>query len=72
MESLSLPQRLYYRYLSRAYAFMFALSRRSFLGIRLVALVRWLPILLLLWGWLRRWPGPVLIALVLLLSLIHI
>ncbi|CUS05436.2 protein of unknown function [Candidatus Promineifilum breve] len=71
MESLSLPQRLYYRYLSRAYAFMFALSRRSFLGIRLVALVRWLPILLLLWGWLRRWPGPVLIALVLLIIWIN-
>ena len=64
MESLSLPQRLYYRYLSRAYAFMFALSRRSFLGIRLVSLVRWVPILLLLWGWLRGWPRPALIGLV--------
>lgn len=71
MESLSLFQRVYYRYLSRAYALMFALNQRSILGIRLVALVRWLPILVLLWGWLRLWPGPVLVILLLLVIWIN-
>ncbi len=71
MERLSLPQRVYYGYLSRAYALMYDLTRRSFLGIGLVSLVRWLPILVLLWGWLRRWPGPVLVGLLLIIIWIN-
>jgi hypothetical protein len=67
MESLSPLQRAYYSYLSRAYAFMFDLSQRSLLGIRLVALVRWIPIVILLWGWFKRWPGPALIILLLII-----
>lgn len=65
MDSLPPLKRAYYSYLSRAYALMFDLSRRSILGISLISLVRWMPIFILLWGWLRRWPGPVLAALLL-------
>jgi len=63
MDSLPLPRRAYYGYLSRMYAFMHALSTRSVLGIRLKSLVRWLPILALLIGWLFNWPLPVMIGL---------
>lgn len=65
MEALSPIQRLYYATLSRMYALMYALSRRSFLGIRLATWARWLPIVALLVGWVRDWPSPVMIGLLL-------
>ena len=71
MDSVSPLRRLYYGYLSRAYALMHALNHRSFLGIRLSSLLRWLPILILLYGWLRRWPLALLIALVVLVIWIN-
>ena len=66
MDSLSTPRRLYLNYLSRAYAMMHALNYRTFLGLRLSSLARWLPVLLLAVGWLRMWPAPLLIALLFL------
>lgn len=56
MNSVSPLRRAYYSYLSRTYALMYALSRRSVLGVRLIILVRWVPILALAWGWVRGWP----------------
>ncbi len=65
MESLPPLRRAYFSYLSRAYAVMYQLHKRSILGIRLVSIARWLPILLLVIGWLKRWPQPALIGLLL-------
>lgn len=67
MESLSPLRRAYLNYLSRTYAVMYRLHKRSMLGIRLASIARWLPILLLVSGWLRRWPLPILIGLLLLI-----
>ncbi|MBP6015393.1 MAG: hypothetical protein KA586_01605 [Candidatus Promineofilum sp.] len=63
MDSLSTPRRLYLNYLSRAYATMYMLNYRTFLGIRLSSLVRWVPIILLVIGWLQLWPAPLLVGL---------
>lgn len=63
MGSLSPIKRLYFGYLSRMYAFLYWLNRRSFLGIRFSTMARWLPILALLVGWVSRWPAAVLVAL---------
>lgn len=60
MDSLSLPKRIYYGYLSRMYRLTYRVSRETVLGVRLKTLVRWLPILLLLIGWVANWPLPVL------------
>ena len=60
MNSVSPLRRAYYNYLSHAYALMYALSRRSVLGVRLIFLIRWIPILALAWGWIRGWPAPVM------------
>lgn len=65
MESLSPLRRAYYNYLSRAYAVMYRLHKRSLLGIRLVSIARWLPILVLIIGWRQHWPVPALIGLLL-------
>ena len=65
MEALSPVHRLYYAYLSRMYALMHALSRRSFLGIRLATWLRWLPIVALLAGWVLDWPSPGMVTLLL-------
>lgn len=67
MNSVSSLRRAYYSYLSRAYALMYALNRRSVLGLRLVTLIRWVPILALLWGWIRGWSVPVMILLLLII-----
>ena len=71
MDALSPLHRAYYAYLSRMYALAHGLNRRSLLGIRLGALVRWLPIMALFVGWVMAWPSGVMVA-ILLLSLIHI
>jgi hypothetical protein len=63
MDDLGPLRRIYYAYLSRMYALTHALSRRGFLGIRLATWARWLPVVLLLVGWVRRWPPVALIAL---------
>ena len=65
MEALSPVHRLYYAYLSRMYALAYALNRRSLLGIRLATWLRWLPIIVLLAGWVMDWPPPLMIALLL-------
>ena len=67
MEKLSPWRRLFLSYLSRAYALMNALNRRSFLGIRLKTLARWIPILLFLIGWWRNWSAALLVLLLLLI-----
>ncbi len=67
MESLSPLRRAYFNYLSRAYAVMYALYNRSILGVRLVVFARWVPILMLLFGWIQRWPAPLLIGLLLVI-----
>ncbi len=64
-------RRTYYAYLGRAFALMHAIHRRSILGIRLLTLVRWLPIILWLYGWLRRWPVEILLILALLILWIN-
>lgn len=71
MESVPPLRRAYYGYLSRSYALMYALNRRSVLGIRLVALVRWIPILVLIWSWVRGWSPPVMILLLLIVLWIN-
>lgn len=71
MASLPLLRRLYFLYLSRAYAVMYGLIQRRILGFRLSNLVRWLPILLLLFGWLRDWPAGILIALLVFITWIN-
>lgn len=63
MTLLSLFRRAYYAYLSRMYALMHVLNRRSFFGIRLKSLARWLPILALLAGWVLNWSWAVMVAL---------
>lgn len=63
MESLSPLRRAYFNYLSRAYAVMYTFHNRSILGIRLISIARWLPIIILLIGWFRRWPLPIFIGL---------
>jgi hypothetical protein len=63
MDALSPLRRAYYAYLSRMYALTHALSRRSFLGIRLATWARWLPVVALLVAWVRRWPPAALVAL---------
>ncbi len=67
MDSLPAFKRAYYNYLSRAYSLFYALSRRSFVGISLIVIVRWLPIVVLLYGWARGWPAAVLLALLALI-----
>lgn len=42
---------------------MHALNYRTFLGIRLSSLARWVPIILLVTGWLRLWPASLLAGL---------
>lgn len=64
MDSLPPLHRAYYTYLSRAYGAVYSLHRRTFIGIRLATLVRWMPIILLLVGWLRRWPMWLMVGLV--------
>ena len=71
MDSLSPLRRVYYSYLSRMYALLYAMSRRSFLGMRLSTLARWLPILALLVGLIADWPLPVMIGLLLVTIWIH-
>lgn len=71
MASLSPIKRLYFGYLSRMYAFVYALNRRSFLGVRLVTLARWVPILLLLYGWVRQWPVAAELALLAVIAWFH-
>lgn len=62
---------MYYTYLSRAYALMYWLAHRSILGFRLINFIRWLPILILLYGWLKKWPAGVLFALLALIVWIN-
>lgn len=71
MDSLSPPRRVYYGYLSRMYAVVYALTRRSLLGVSLKTLVRWLPILALLAGWLFNWPLTVMGGLLLFIVWIN-
>lgn len=71
MDSLSPLRRLHVNYLSRAYALMYAVNRRSFLGVRLSAIIRWLPVLTLLVGWIRHWSVPVMVALLLIIIWIN-
>ena len=63
MDALSPIQQVYYAYLSRMYALVYRLNRRSLLGIRLASWLRWLPIVALLVGWVMDWPPAVMIAL---------
>lgn len=67
MGSISPIRRVYYGYLGRAYALMHTIHRRSILGIRITTIVRWLPIILLLIAWVRRWPMAILIFLAFLI-----
>lgn len=64
MDSLPISKRLYYGYLSRMYAWLHMMNRRAILGIHLSAYARWLPIIVLLVGWLRSWPTQIMIAIV--------
>lgn len=66
MRTVAPLRRLYYAYLSRAYALMYALSERSLLGLRLSTFARWLPLLALFVGWVRRWPLPAMVLVALL------
>lgn len=61
MDRLSPFRRVYLGYLSRSYALMHTLRHRTFMGVTLSTLARWLPILILLVGWIRFWP-PILLA----------
>lgn len=63
MDSISPLRRAYLNYLSRAYAVMYSLNNRFFLGMRLAALARWIPLILLAIGWFLRWPAPIMIVL---------
>lgn len=63
MHALSPIRRVYFGYLSRMYAFYYAVDNRAVLGIRARTWLRWVPILLLLIGWVRAWPPGVLVLL---------
>lgn len=71
MDSLSPLRRAYYFYLSRAYAVMYVIHTRSFLGVRYIALVRWIPVIILAIGWFKRWPMPVIAIFVFLIVWIN-
>ncbi len=58
-------RRLTYAYLSRMYALMYFLSRRSFLGVRLGTWLRWLALAFLFIGWVSGWPPVALLLLAL-------
>lgn len=68
MDSLPLHRRMVYRYLGRAYSITHSLATRTILGLRLVNLVRWPPVLLFLYGWLTGWPIGVQAGLILLIG----
>lgn len=63
MGSLSPVRRAYYFYLGRAYAAMYAIHTRSFLGIRFITLARWIPVILLVIAWFKRWPTGFIVLL---------
>lgn len=71
MDSWSPLRRVYFSYLSRAYAVMYTIYTRSFLGFRLSTLARWVPVVVLLIAWVARWPIPVIILLALLVVWIN-
>lgn len=71
MNTFSPLRRAYYGYLGRAYALTYAINQRIFLGVRLVTLVRWLPIFILIYGWIRRWPIEILVTFLLLIIWIN-
>jgi hypothetical protein len=66
MDNFSLFRRVQYSYLGRLYSLAFWATSHHFLGIRFSTLFRWLPVILLLFGWIERWPvwllGVLLIA----------
>lgn len=72
MESLSPWRRAYYAYLGRTYALIRQIQRRSILGVRLLTLVRWLPAIVLLYGWLTQWPASILVILAALVLWINL
>jgi hypothetical protein len=61
MESLSPLHRAYYAYLARMYAFAYAAGQRSFLGLTVRGGLTLLGLVVLVAGWLLRWPGWVLL-----------
>lgn len=63
MHAFSPIHRLYFAYLGRIYALLYALNRRKILGMRLATVVRWSSLLLLLVGLLMDWPAPVMVFL---------
>lgn len=71
MESLSPLRRACYAWLGRSYALMHAIQCRSLLGIRLITFVRWLPVIILLFGWRRHWPFGFLLFLAIMILWIN-
>lgn len=59
MESVHPFMRGYYNFLSRLFALLHSLRRRSILGLPLLAIILWSPILILIYGWLARWSSVV-------------
>lgn len=71
MDNLPFFQKSLYTYLSRMYLLTYASQRRSFLGITLVNWAKYLPLVLLLVGWMRHWPWWALVLLAFLAVWIH-
>lgn len=71
MDALSPLRRSYFYLLSRLHALQHAISSKSLLGIRIRSLVLWIPILILLYGWLRNWSVTLLAGLLIAIIVIN-
>jgi hypothetical protein len=70
MDNFPLLRRLQYGYLGRLYSLAFWATTHRFLGIRFSTLFKWVPLILLLFGWIDR--GPLWLLAVLLLATLWI
>lgn len=71
MDNLTPLRRIQYGYLGRLYSFAYWAVNHRILGIYASNLLKWLPVLLLIYGWIRRWPALILLPLLLFILWIH-
>lgn len=71
MDNLSPLQRIQYGYLGRLYSSAYWAKNQRILGIYASTLFKWLPVLLLTYGWIMRWPVFLLLIVLLITLWIH-